>query len=110
MARFPVKILIVFSIAMALANARCVAQCLVQSCESGGDHCHSHGKSNAGLCSHQHEMTVASVDSQTTGDAVQFLLPVASASLESQDIWFQMDVPAPSPPLLFRSTAQTLRI
>jgi len=109
-ARFLVKILIVLSIAMALANARCVAQCLVQPCETGGDHCPSHGKSSAGLCSHQHEMTVAGVDSQTVGDAVQFILPVASASFDSQTAWRQMDEPTASPPLLFFAAPQPLRI
>jgi hypothetical protein len=110
-ARSLVKILIVFSIAMALANARCVAQCLVQPCESGGDHCHSHGKSNAGLCSHQHEMTVASVDSQAApGDAVQFILPVASAIFDSPAIRLPMDEPTASPPLSSRTTPQPLRI
>jgi hypothetical protein len=109
-ARFLVKTLIVLSIAMALANARCVAQCLVQPCESGGDHCHSHGKSNTGLCSHQHEMTVASVDSQFRVDTVQFVLPAAAATLDPQDIWLQVEVPAASPPLWFRATPRPLRI
>jgi hypothetical protein len=109
-ARFLVKILIVLSIAMVLANARCVAQCLVQPCESGGDHCHSHGKSNTGLCSHQHEMTVSSVDSQSAASAIQFVLPVTAATLDSQDIWVQMEVPVPSPPLSPPTTLQPLRI
>jgi hypothetical protein len=109
-ARFLVRILIVLSIAMALANARCVAQCLVQPCESNEDHCHSHGKSNTGLCSHQHEMTAASVDSQSGDDTVQFVLPAESATLDTQASWRPMDVPAPSPPLSSRITLQPLRI
>ena len=110
MARLLVRILIVLSIAMALANARCVAQCLVQPCESGGDHCHSHGKSKTGQCAHQHDMTVSGLDSHATSDAGQLVLPFTFVRLDPQMIWREEDGPDPSPPLPSHAALQPLRI
>jgi hypothetical protein len=111
-ARFLVKILIALSIAMALGNAKCVAQCLVQPCQSGGDHCHTQGKSDSGQCAHQHEMAVSSADSAATHNSVLlWIIPVASPSTESQLIWRQIDnLASSSPPLRAATTPQPLRI
>jgi hypothetical protein len=112
-ARFLVKILIALCIAMALGNANCVAQCLVQPCQSGGgDHCHTQGKPNAGGCAHQHEMAVSSAVSAASHSSVLlFIIPVASTSVDSQPIWRQIDNLALSPPPLRSAiTPQPLRI
>ena len=92
------KVLILLTIALALANARCFAHCLVQPCgQQGAMSCHSHGKANSVNCAHHHDMTAPAASSNPAVDFV-FVIPVAPADIALDVSLEAFEVVSPSPP------------
>jgi hypothetical protein len=97
------KVLILLTIALALANARCFSHCLVQPCgEQGTASCHSHGKSTAGSCAHHHDLTAPASTSFAIGDCI-FELAGATSSIGMETGLAVVDAADPSPPPLIAS-------
>jgi hypothetical protein len=59
MGRFPVKVLVLLAIALTVANAGCLARCIVQSCQDAPPPCHSHNKGDGGHCPQQNQVKLA---------------------------------------------------
>ena len=75
MGRFPGKVLIWLAITLVLANAGCLARCIVQSCEASPPPCHSHSQGDSGNCPQQSQMKMA-VTSALTLDWESEFIPV----------------------------------
>ena len=91
MGGIPGKVLILFAIALVLANAGCLARCIVQSCQDIPPPCHSHSKGDGSHCPQQNQMKTAVTGALTAASGFA-LLPVdrpAEAMRAEQPLSFQ---------------------
>ena len=98
MGRIPGRFLVLFAIALVLANAGCLARCIVQSCQDSPPPCHSHSKGDGSHCPQQNQMKTAVTGTMTTGWGVA-LLPgdwPAEAMRAEQPSSFQVATVEPS--------------
>ena len=98
MGGIPGKVLILFAIALVLANAGCLARCIVQSCQDSPPPCHSHSKGDSSHCPQQNQMKTAVTGAFTAGWGVA-LLPgdwPAEAMQAEQPLSFQAATVEPS--------------
>src|SRR5579859_3590872 len=73
MGRTTSKVLVLFAIALVLANAACLARCIVQSCQDSPPPCHSHSKGDGSQCPQQNQMKTAVTGALTAGWDVALL-------------------------------------
>jgi len=93
------KVLILLTVLVALANARCFSQCLVQPCgEQGAASCHTHGKSSAANCAHHHDLTAPSSPAAVPMDDASFEIAAAPMVIPVIQSWRDVDGADPSPP------------
>jgi hypothetical protein len=96
---FAGKVLILLTIALALANARCFSRCLVQPCgQQGSMSCHSHGKSNSANCAHHHDMTAAAAGALHASGECPFVLAGTPAGIELEASQHTVAAEDPAPP------------
>jgi hypothetical protein len=73
MGGIPGKVLILFAIALVLANAGCLARCIVQSCQDSPPPCHSHSKGDGSHCPQQNQMKTAVTGALTAASGIALL-------------------------------------
>jgi hypothetical protein len=100
--------LILLTVALAMANALCFAQCLAQPDDSSA-HCHQHGPDKAGRCVQQHDLRAGSVGTIAPDCGLVALveLPDLPILLGSG---YRVELLAPSPPLSGKTTPLPLRV
>ncbi len=84
MRRWPGKILVLFAILLAFANAGCFARCIVQSCQDSPPPCHPHSSSNQespGHCPQQNQVRAVATSTVTLDWGVGFTFPEWPADL-----------------------------
>jgi hypothetical protein len=109
MGRIPGKVLILFAITLALANAACLGRCIVQSCQDTPPPCHSHSQGDGSHCPQQNQMKTAVTGVLTVAWYIA-LLP-----MDSPGEAMQAELPlsfraAPAPPPGSTMAPVTLRI
>ena len=73
MGRIPGRVLVLFAIALVLANAACLGRCIVQSCQDTPPPCHSHSKGDGSHCPQQNQMKTAVTGALTAAAGIALL-------------------------------------
>jgi hypothetical protein len=98
MGRFPGKVLVLLAITLVLANAGCLARCIVQSCQDNPASCHSHSNSDTGHCPQQNQMKTAVTGAVTLDWGSGFIpveLPIEVTQAEHPYSWATASVTPP---------------
>jgi hypothetical protein len=95
------RILILLTVALAVANAQCFAQCLMQP--RGAAHCHQHGQTKFAHCSLQHELRLSSAGSVAPGAVLIALVELPDLAINPASPR-SIEPLAESPPTPFNPT------
>jgi hypothetical protein len=98
MGRWPANVLILFAIALLLANAECFTRCLVHPADNASMPCHSGGKAKTNPP--QHDFELIQVHSQPPAGS-QAAAPVYQPEIPLPNARESLSIAAsPSPPIL----------
>jgi hypothetical protein len=103
------RVLILLTIALAVANAQCLAYCLTQS-DDGASHCHQDGKAKSGHCLLQHDLKVGSARDVAPDAVLDALVEMTEPAVNSAPR-HPVELRTASPPLPFdHGTLSPLRV
>src|SRR5580658_3009189 len=97
MVRFLIAVRVTLAVALALLNAVCFVQCLVQSCDGNPMPCHSHAPAKAHACPPQHDLRIVPASLSTATAALNAAGPVEVADHSAAQPRDPADFASPAP-------------
>ena len=98
MGRFPGKVLVLLAITLVLANAGCLARCIVDSCQVSPPPCHSHSKGDAQHCPQQNQMKMAATGAVALDWGMAFIPVDRSDDAVQAEQPYTLTTPLRTPP------------